>query len=125
MTGPGFAVLAVLATVLIAIGGFFGIAPTSSPSTARPQLGTTIAPFPAGPGKDVADQACLKCHSTDIVRQQKLSEKQWTASVTKMVGWGAEVPENRKDELVRYLTANFGPANAAFRPVVVQPYRAR
>jgi hypothetical protein len=91
----------------------------------RPPLGARIAPFPNGPGKEIADKACLNCHASDIVRQQKLSEKQWTANVTKMIGWGAELPENRKEELIRYLAANFGPTNRAFQPVVVQPNRRR
>jgi hypothetical protein len=89
-----------------------------------PRIGTVLVPFPGGPAKVVADQACLNCHASDVVRQQKLTEKQWTANVTKMIGWGAEVPESRKDELVRYLAANFGPDNSAFQPVVVQPIRA-
>jgi cytochrome c5 len=91
--------------------------------SARPLLGATIAPFPDGPGKEIADKACLNCHATDIVRQQRLSEKQWTANVTKMIGWGAELREDRKDDLIRYLVANFGPANRTFQPVVVQPNR--
>jgi mono/diheme cytochrome c family protein len=94
-------------------------------STARPLLGAAIAPFPNGPGKEIADKACLNCHAPDIVRQQRLTEKQWTANVTKMVGWGAELPENQREKLIRYLAANFGPANRAFQPVVVQPNRPR
>lgn len=113
---------AVLLAGVAAHAGRAGAKPL--PPSDRPLLGSTIAPFPEGPGKEIGDQACLKCHSTDIVRQQRLTEKQWTASVTKMIGWGAEVPESRKDELVRYLVANFGPGNSAFRPVVVQPNRA-
>jgi hypothetical protein len=97
---------------------------TTPPSTDRPLLGATIAPFPNGPAKEIADKACLNCHASDIVRQQKLSEKQWMANVTKMIGWGAELPEDRREELIRYLAANFGPANRAFQPVVVQPNRA-
>jgi hypothetical protein len=88
-----------------------------------PKLGTVLAPFPAGPAKAIADQACLNCHASDVVRQQKLTEKQWTANLTKMIGWGAEVPEDRREELIRYLAANFGPTNTAFKPVVVQPVR--
>jgi hypothetical protein len=98
---------------------------TTSRSSDRPPLGATIAPFPNGPGKEIADKACLNCHASDVVRQQKLSEKQWMANVTKMVGWGAELPEDRREELIRYLAANFGPANRAFQPIVVQPYRPR
>ena len=41
----------------------------------------------------MADQACLACHAADLVCQQRLTEKQWAASVNKMIGWGADVPE--------------------------------
>lgn len=86
-----------------------------------PVLGTRLAPLPPGEGKALADQACVLCHSTDMLRQQRLNEKQWAASVTKMVGWGAEVPESGKDALIAYLVANFGPDNDRFEPVVTRP----
>jgi hypothetical protein len=38
-----------------------------------------------------------------------------------MVGWGAEVPEEKKDELVKYLALHFGPGNDRFQPVVTRP----
>jgi hypothetical protein len=69
----------------------------------------------------LADQGCVNCHSTDMIRQQRLNEKQWAASVTKMVGWGAEVPESGRDALIAYLVANFGPDNDRFEPVVTRP----
>jgi hypothetical protein len=50
-----------------------------------------------------------------------LSEKQWTAEVNKMIGWGAAVPEYRKDALVAYLFEHFGPENDRFRPVAARP----
>jgi hypothetical protein len=86
-----------------------------------PVLGTKLAEFPSGEGKSVADSACLNCHSTDLVSQQRLTEKQWTASLTKMIGWGAEVPESKKDALIAYLVKNFGPDNDRFAPVVTRP----
>jgi hypothetical protein len=86
-----------------------------------PILGTHLSEFPAGAGKGVADQACLSCHAADLVWQQRLTEKQWTASVNKMIGWGADVPEARKAELVAYLVVNFGPDNTKFQPVVTRP----
>jgi quinoprotein glucose dehydrogenase len=86
-----------------------------------PVLGTRLAEFPPGEGKSVADSACLACHSTDLVRQQRLTEKQWTASLTKMIGWGAEVPESRKEALLAYLVKNFGPDNDRFEPVITRP----
>ena len=38
-----------------------------------------------------------------MLRQQRLNEKQWGAGVTKMVGWGADVPDAKRDELIAYL----------------------
>ncbi|MGH9369579.1 MAG: hypothetical protein ACRD3M_18150 [Thermoanaerobaculia bacterium] len=86
-----------------------------------PVLGTRLAQFPEGPGKAVADQACLQCHSASMIAQQRLTGTQWIASVEKMVRWGAAVPADRKDELVAYLAANFGPDNDRFEPVVTRP----
>lgn len=86
-----------------------------------PVLGTQLAELPPGPGKATADAACLKCHSADILRQQRLNEKQWGANVTKMAGWGADVPDPQRDELIAYLVKNFGPDNDRFRPVVTRP----
>jgi mono/diheme cytochrome c family protein len=86
-----------------------------------PVLGTRLAEFPPGEGKAIADSACLACHSTDMVRQQRLNEKQWAAAVTKMVGWGADVPENQREALISYLVKNFGPDNDRFQLVVTRP----
>ncbi len=86
-----------------------------------PVLGTHLSEFPPGAAKPVADQGCLACHAADLVWQQRLTEKQWTASVNKMIGWGADVSEARKAELVAYLVANFGPDNTKFQPVVTRP----
>jgi cytochrome c5 len=89
--------------------------------TKLPVLGTKLTEFPPGPGKKLADEACLACHAADMVWQQRLNEKQWTAEVNKMAGWGAPVPEKDRAGLVEYLVANFGPENDKFEPVVTRP----
>jgi mono/diheme cytochrome c family protein len=86
-----------------------------------PALGTRLPALPPGPGKAIADRACLRCHSAEILLQQRLSEKQWKASVEKMVRWGAEVAESEQADLVAYLAKHFGPDNDRFRPVVTRP----
>jgi hypothetical protein len=86
-----------------------------------PVLGTQLAPFPEGEGKAIADQACLQCHSASMVLQQHLNEKQWTASVDKMVRWGAPLPSERKAALIAYLVEHFGPNNESFAPTVTRP----
>ena len=86
-----------------------------------PVLGTKLAAFPPGPAKKLADDACLGCHSTDMVVQQHLTEKQWVAEVVKMSGWGAAVPEEKRNDLVAYFVQNFGPDNTNWKPVVARP----
>ena len=89
--------------------------------TKLPVLGTKLTSFPPGAGKALADSACLACHSADMAWQQRLNEKQWTAEVNKMAGWGAPVPEKQRPELVRYLVENFGPENDKYQPVITRP----
>ena len=108
--------------VLFAVALLLGQAgPTPTREGSLRALGTELGELPAGPMKPLADQACLHCHSADMIRQQKLNEKQWTAEVTKMVGWGAAVPEDQRAALVAYLLEHFGPDNAGFHPVAAQP----
>ena len=117
-----------LSVALVAGGMFSGalVAATHHPVVAKhsaplPILGTRLSEFPDGKGKRIADKGCLQCHSADIPRQQRLTEKQWTANVDKMIRWGADVGPEDKAELVSYLAENFGPANDRFHPVEVQP----
>ena len=58
---------------------------------------------------------------TRAIAQQRLTEKQWSANLTKMIGWGAEVPESKKETLLAYLVKNFGPDNDRFEPVITRP----
>ena len=106
----------------LAVASAAGSAPRSRP---LPVLGTRLSEFPEGPGKAIAEKACLQCHSADIPRQQRLTEKQWTAEVEKMTRWGAEVSASDKDTLIAYLASHFGPGNDSFRPAEVQPAASR
>lgn len=89
--------------------------------TRLPVIGTKLVEFPPGPAKPLADQGCLACHSADITAQQRLTEKQWTAEVTKMANWGADIPQDKREELVAYLVKNFGPDAPRYDPVVTRP----
>ena len=95
--------------------------PSNVSSAALPTLGSVITPLPEGPGKPVAERACLPCHSGDILRQQRLTEKQWTASLTKMAGWGADLSDSDRVVLLPYLVSQFGPENDRFQPVAIRP----
>ena len=121
MSAPRLLVMAAAALCAGPLATALAQTPKADSQGQRPSLGTQLSSLPRGPGKAMADKACLRCHSADILRQQRLSERQWTANVTKMIGWGAEVPEDRKAELVAYLVRNFGPDNDRFQPVVTRP----
>lgn len=91
---------------------------------AAPRLGTQYHALPAGNGKALVEASCLPCHSTDILVQQRLTEKQWTASVEKMMRWGAKVDANDKAALIAYLARNFGVDNTSFVPIRTRPVGA-
>jgi cytochrome c oxidase cbb3-type subunit III len=52
---------------------------------------------------------CSVCHAPDLIYQQRLSQERWTATVEKMVQWGAEVSNDEAAVLVQYLTARYHP----------------
>jgi mono/diheme cytochrome c family protein len=87
-----------------------------------PMPGTQFKQLPNGPGKAEVEAACYACHSADILAQQRLTEKQWLASVEKMVRWGAVVPDAQKDAIVKYLSRHYGPKNR-FVPIKTGPVR--
>ena len=76
-----------------------------------PAPGTQFKQLPDGPGKSEVEAACYACHSADLLVQQRLTEKQWIATVEKMGRWGAEMPPDKKDVIIGYLAKNFGPGN--------------
>ncbi|HEX2836300.1 MAG TPA: cytochrome c [Thermoanaerobaculia bacterium] len=85
-----------------------------------PTAGTQFQQLPDGKGKAEVEAACYTCHSADLLAQQRLNEKQWTATVEKMMRWGAVVEPAGKDVVVKYLARHFGPGNK-FTPAKVKP----
>lgn len=94
---------------------------TISYDATLPALGTKFHALPAGAGKELVEAACLRCHSADMLVQQRLTEKQWTATVEKMMRWGAVVKDDDKAPLIAYLTKHFSVENHAFTPVKARP----
>lgn len=92
----------------------------AKPKRALPTLGTELRPLPAGRGKTQTEAACMACHSSELILQQTITEKQWTATVEKMMRWGSEISEADKPVIIEYLSKNFGPKNT-FTPVKTAP----
>ena len=72
----------------------------------RPAL--SHAPAAAADGEATFKRACLSCHGTDLVEQQRLSRPGWVREIEKMMRWGANVPANEKDPLADHLAALYG-----------------
>ena len=83
-----------------------------------PMPGTKLKDLPAGAAKADVEAACYACHASDLLVQQRLTQKQWTATVEKMMRWGAVVPEEKKTPIIDYLAKNFGTGNK-FSPTKV------
>lgn len=89
-----------------------------------PVAGTQMPLLPPGEARALAQSNCLVCHSSDMILQQKLTEKQWVAEVDKMQRWGTTIRDDEKPALVAYLASHFGPNNDRFRPIVTRPARS-
>ena len=73
-------------------------------------LAGQTAPVPDLPAGDVqakARTACLECHESRIILQQRLNKATWGKEVDKMIKWGAVVDAKDRDALVDYLSTNF------------------
>ena len=67
---------------------------------------------------------CLSCHSSEILRQQRLTGGQWEKVVRKMAGWGADLTAEETTVVAAYLAAEYGPDAGTFEPEPVAAARA-
>jgi cytochrome c551/c552 len=74
------------------------------------QLPPETGAFKQDAGADVANGQCLVCHSVEYVTTQpKMPQTFWKAEVVKMQQkYGAAIPDSQVDEVVAYLTRNYG-----------------
>ena len=78
---------------------------------------------PQDPNPLVVDN-CLACHSEDMLVQQRLTAKQWTAVIKKMQGWGAQIEDRHVDLLVQDLAARFGTRPTPYEPARIDTAQA-
>jgi competence protein ComEA len=64
--------------------------------------------FPDGPGKDAVLKVCGQCHPADILVGLGKSRDGWAATVDDMVAKGASGSDEELQEIVAYLSKNFG-----------------
>jgi competence ComEA-like helix-hairpin-helix protein len=69
--------------------------------------------LPDGPGKDVFASVCSECHAVDLATNQKKPQAGWQSTVDSMIAKGATVSKEQAQQIVDYLTKNFGPDDSA------------
>jgi len=84
--------------------------------TCVPVLRPQSADLPTGPLQAKMKTACLECHDSGIIVQQRLGKVAWTKEVDKMIKWGAVVDPGDRGAFIEYLSENF--------PADKEPYEA-
>lgn len=84
----------------------FGLAVLTA---AQEEERATIEPALARKAATLILARCAVCHTTDLISQQRLPGDRWTATVEKMVHWGADLSKDEAALLVQYLAARNHP----------------
>ena len=71
------------------------------------------ATLPPGPGRDTLQKVCTACHDIDSVPRLRYSRADWTSLVYSMKDMGADATTAELDQIIDYLTKNFGKADDA------------
>jgi len=87
----------------------YGLAVAVGLLCSLPLLQAQSPALPPGPAQQKVTTACLECHDSSIILQQRLSKGAWTKEVDKMVKWGAVVDAADRDAFIDYLSTNFPP----------------
>ena len=77
--------------------------------------------LPAAPITPKVKTACLECHDSGIIVQQRLSKAAWGNEVDKMTKFGALVEPQDRQAFIDYLSTNFPPD----KPPAAPQYSAR
>ncbi|MEP7027136.1 MAG: hypothetical protein ABI960_00945 [Candidatus Eisenbacteria bacterium] len=103
------------AALAIALLGAIACATLAAPG-APPRRKLYPDRLPAGPGREIAERACLVCHSAQLIAQQHKGREAWEKTIAQMEKWGAPVAPAQHDSLRAYLTARFGPLPGTAKP---------
>lgn len=67
-----------------------------------------LTSLPEGPGKDLVQAACSRCHGLTTVLQLRMTRQGWTTVVTGMIGNGLRISDPQKEDIVNYLALSLG-----------------
>jgi competence protein ComEA len=65
--------------------------------------------LPDGPGKELTQSKCGTCHSVQILAAQDQTRDEWSDTINKMMGMGAQMTEEEFNSILDYVATNFPP----------------
>ena len=68
---------------------------------------TTPAPSGGTDGASLMQERCSVCHSTERIISAHKTAAEWTTTVERMVGKGAQINSQEQQTLIDYLAANY------------------
>ncbi len=102
----------VLAATLVAA------ACVGEPVHRTPAPGVIVSGAPDADAAILGDD-CLACHTGDLIRQQRLTDKQWTKTLDKMRTWGAPTEDESVEPLLTHLVEIGAHDAGPFHPQVL------
>jgi competence protein ComEA len=81
-------------------------------------LSASLAPaawaqdFPPGEGRDTLKRVCTQCHDIDSLPRLRYTRSDWANLVFSMKDMGADATGAELDQIIDYLTKNFGKDDA-------------
>jgi len=81
--------------------------------------------LPAGTGRETLKRVCTQCHDIESVPRLRYSRADWTSLVYSMKDMGADATGAEMDEIIDYLTLNFGKGDEAAKKVNVNSAAAK
>jgi hypothetical protein len=80
--------------------------------------------LPPGPNSELVTARCSTCHSLGRVMSLHRTQAGWADTVGMMTEKGLEVTPAESEQIVAYLTANFGPVPDTITPASSPPAAA-
>ena len=108
-TGIAFSVFLLglaLVYLLVACGGGGEGPPVPPPAEMTPGGGEGPA---AHTGEELLEARCTRCHNLDRVKAASKTLDEWTATVGRMRGKGADLTDAEAETLLEYLAETYGP----------------
>ena len=85
----------------------------------------TAQDLPPGQGRETLKKVCTACHDIESVPRLRYTKGEWMNLVYSMKDMGADATGAEVDEIVEYLTKNFGKAEVAVKKTNVNKASAK